>query len=110
LVIVVVAIARCNSRSRLAKERDQSTSPTSPLIPSVAPTPATGLSASATPIVQVTPPVDVAKTAANVQQAVVAILVFEPSGKLLRTGTGVFVSENGKILTTRSLMGGRAHA
>lgn len=39
-----------------------------------------------------------------------SLSIFEPSGKLLRTGTGVFVSSSGKILTARSLMEGAAHA
>jgi len=51
-----------------------------------------------------------AKAGAQVQPAVVLLSIFEPSGKLLRTGTGVFVSSAGRILTTRSLMEGGAHA
>jgi TonB family protein len=39
-----------------------------------------------------------------------AISVFDPSGKLLRTGTGVLVSNDGEVLTSRALMEGGAHA
>jgi TonB family protein len=53
---------------------------------------------------------DIAKVSAAVQPAVVSISVFEPSGKLLRTGTGIFVSSDGKVLTTRSLVEGATHA
>src|SRR6185436_2771369 len=112
IVVVVAVIARCNSRSRLAQEREESTIAISPLLPSAAPSPATAPSASATPIAQATatPPFDAVKVSSGVQPVVVSISVFEPSGKLLRTGTGMFVSDNGKILTTRSLMEGGAHA
>ena len=112
LVVVLVMIARCNSRSRLTEERERSTLPTSPLVPSAAHLPVSGASASATPTVRTTstPRMDPGKIAANVQPAVVSISVFEPSGKLLRTGTGLFVSNDGRILTTRSLLEGAAHA
>ena len=110
LVVMLVAIARCNSRSRLAQEREQSTLPASPLMPSTTAVPATSATPSATATPSSTPTVDVAKAAFEIQPAVVSISVFEPSGKLLRTGTGVFVSTNGRILTTRSLMEGGAHA
>jgi TonB family protein len=36
--------------------------------------------------------------------------VFEPSGKLLRTGTGFFVSEDGRFITSRSIVDGGANA
>jgi TonB family protein len=69
-------------------------------------------SATATPAPtpSATPTVDIAKAEFEIQPSVVSISVFEPSGKLLRTGTGIFVSTNGRILTTRSLMEGGAHA
>ena len=110
IVVLVAVIARCNSRSRFAEEREQSTTATSPLVPSAPP--AVAPTAPATPIAQATatPPFDAVKVSAGVQPAVVSISVFEPSGKLLRTGTGMFVSDNGRILTTRSLMEGGAHA
>src|SRR6266550_2083546 len=110
LVVIVAAIARCNSRSRLAEERAQSALPTPPLVSSAPPspsvTPITNAAASPTK----SPAVEVAKAAAQIQPAVVSLSIFEPSGKLLRTGTGVFVSSSGKILTSRSVMEGAAHA
>jgi TonB family protein len=111
LVVIVAMIARCNSRSRLAEERDQPLS-ASPLVPSAAPSPVTTPTVTPAPTAQAakSPEGDVMKATAQVQPAVVSISVFEPSGKLLRTGTGVFVSSRGKLLTTRSLMEGSAHA
>jgi TonB family protein len=108
LVVVVGVIARCNSRSRLAQEQEQAAQQVSPLVPSAAPSPS--LSATPSPQPTATPKVDVAKVASRIQPAVVAISVFDPAGKLLRTGTGVFVSKDGMVLTTRSLMEGGAHA
>ena len=110
LVIIVVTIARCNSRSRLAEERAQSQLATPPLVPSVAPSPSTPPSPTATALPTESPEVGVAKAAAQTEPAVVSLSIFEPSGKLLRTGTGVFISSSGKILTARSLMEGAAHA
>jgi TonB family protein len=113
VVSAVVLIARYNSpSSRLAEERERSSSPVSSLIPSGAPSASAMPSASPTPTPQSTstPAVDVAKAAAQIQPAVVAISVFEPSGKLLRTGTGVFVSPTGRVLTARSVVEGAAHA
>jgi TonB family protein len=108
LVVIVAMIARCNSRSRLAEERNGAATPASPLVPSAAPTASN--SPTASPQSTKTPPVDIAKAASQIQPAVVSLSIFEPSGKLLRTGTGVFVSTSGKILTTRSLVDGGAHA
>jgi TonB family protein len=109
LVVIVVMVARCNSRSRLAEERAQSATET-PLVPEAVPSPATTPSPTPSANPTKSPVVEVAKVAAQIQPAVVLLSVFEPSGKLLRTGTGVFVSSGGKILTTRSLMDGGAHA
>jgi TonB family protein len=112
LVVIVAVIARCNSRSRLAEERTEAATPTSPLVPSAAPSASVTPTSSptATPQPSKSPAVDLGKAAAQIQPAVVSLSVFEPSGKLLRTGSGVFISSSGRILTTRSLMEGSAHA
>jgi TonB family protein len=112
LVVIVVVIARYNSRSRLAEESARAASPNSLLVPSATPSPVLSATVSATPAPKAVskPALDPAKIAARVQPAVVSISVFEPSGKLLRTGTGLFVSNDGRVLTTRSLLEGAAHA
>jgi TonB family protein len=53
---------------------------------------------------------DLARLAAQVQPAVVLVTVFDPSGKLLRSGTGFFVSDTGRIITTLHTMEGAANA
>ena len=53
---------------------------------------------------------DLAKLAAQIQPAVVLVTVFDSSGKLLRSGTGFFVSDTGRIITTLHTMEGAANA
>jgi TonB family protein len=44
------------------------------------------------------------KAASKTAPAVIQVSVFDASGKLLRTGTGFFVSDDGKFVTNRSLV------
>lgn len=53
---------------------------------------------------------DFQKVADRVAPAVILISVFDPSGKLLRNGTGFFVSDDGRLLTSRSVVDGGANA
>ena len=53
---------------------------------------------------------DLGKLAAKVQPAVVLVTVFDATGKLLRTGTGFFVSDTGRIITTMHTMDGAVNA
>lgn len=50
------------------------------------------------------------KVAAQVAPAVILISVFDASGKLVRNGTGFFLSEDGRFVTSRSVVEGGAHA
>lgn len=107
LIVIVVLIAHYNSRSRSSAER----APTA-AAPQLVPTPAPSQPVAASPTA-VHPNnermIDFAKIAPRIQTGIVLISVFEPSGKLLRTGSGLFVSEDGRIITTRSLLNGAAH-
>lgn len=49
------------------------------------------------------------KVAPSVRPAVILISVFDDPGKLLRTGTGFFISEDGKFVTSRRFVEGGAH-
>jgi TonB family protein len=49
------------------------------------------------------------KVAPSVSPAVILISVFDNPGKLLRTGTGFFISEDGKFVTSRHFVEGGAH-
>jgi TonB family protein len=111
LLAIVLMIAHHNSRSRLAEEREQAKAVGSPLVPAAAPSPSATSKPLPSPITQATkkPAVDFEKIAPRVQPAVALISVFGPSGKLLRTGAGMVVSADGKIMTTRSLLEGASH-
>lgn len=52
---------------------------------------------------------DLRKVAATVSPAVALISVFDEPGKLLRTGTGFFISEDGKLVTSRRFVEDGAH-
>ena len=52
-------------------------------------------------------PLDLPKLANNVQPSVILVTVFDSSGKLLRTETGFFISDDGRFITTaHSIEGG----
>jgi len=112
---VVVGIARCNSRTSdqtaatkpAATAQPRATSnllvPPSNTSPVVTPTPSAVLA-------QAQATVDLKKLAERISPSVVALTIFDGSGKLLRNGTGFFVSEDGRFVTSRSIVDGAAHA
>ncbi len=112
---VVVGIARYNSRrtmrtSDATPAATASPRPTSNLLmpspnaaPVLSPTPPAAL-------VQASPPPDFKKNAERTLPAVVTLSVFDASGALLRNGTGFFVSQDGKLVTSRSIVDGGANA
>src|SRR5476649_2579369 len=53
---------------------------------------------------------DFAKVAPNIRPAVVLITVFDPAGRRITTGTGFFVSDDGKIVTSRHVTDGAVNA
>ncbi len=50
------------------------------------------------------------KLADKVRPAVVLVTVFDPTGRLLRSGTGFFISETGRIITTTRTVEGAVNA
>lgn len=46
------------------------------------------------------------KLTETIQPAVILVTVFDPSGKLLRSGTGFFISDTGRIITTLATVDG----
>lgn len=118
LLVIVILIARHNSRQLGATARISPT-PTPPSSTSVtqpAPTAPPQLakqSPSTTPPpgpVAAGPPVDFSKVAAHVASAVVLISAFDAAGNLLHSGSGCFVSGDGRIITTSEIVRGAAHA
>jgi TonB family protein len=117
VLAVVFAIARYNSsKTELAQGPKPTPSPSpassksSLLIPPPAASPAT--TPTATPVLaqsNATPP-ELRKTADRIASSVVAISVFDGPGRLLRNGTGFFISPDGKLATSRSVINEGAHA
>ena len=55
-------------------------------------------------------PLDLPKLANNVQPGVILVTVFDSSGKLLRTETGFFISDDGRFITTAHAIEGGVNA
>jgi TonB family protein len=114
LLCIVILIARCNSKRKSLAENPApvATSTSQVRSPSLAPAP--GLSATTAetrhPQPSQSPSSDFQKVADRVGPAVISLSVFDPSGKLLRTGTGFFVSHYGRFVTSSSIVEGAAHA
>lgn len=133
LLAIVVAIARYNSpRSNpapaavgVSSSPVVSESPAAIAAPSASVSPAQNAAAaspaaapSASPVAagtpaaqpSISPSVALQKTVPRVAPAVAMISVFDSSGKLLRTGMGCFVSRDGRLMTSASLVEGAANA
>lgn len=109
LLALVIMIARRNmTRSAVARATPTPT-PAAQAATSATPV-EKKVSAIATPSPAQTPSVDWKKVAEHVTPAVALISTFDANGKLLRSGSGCFVSEDGRLLTTADLMQGAAHA
>ncbi len=117
VLAVVLGIARCNSQKTTITQAPQPT-PTPTTAPGnsslLIPPPAAAPAATPTPtpvLAQNTAPSqELRKTADRIASAVVALSVFDGPGRLLRTGTGFFISPDGKIATSRSVVNEGAHA
>ncbi len=111
---IVVAIARHNSKKTALAEGPKP-SPSPPLASNsslLIPPPAASPAATATPatVAQNTPAPDFKKSAERVASAIVSLSVFDGPGRLLRNGTGFFVSADGKAATSRSVINEGGHA
>jgi TonB family protein len=74
------------------------------LIPSPSPT------ATPTPGPSLTPSAEMQKTVKKIGPAIISISVFGPSGQLLHTGTGFYISGDGQFVTNWHAVDGGAHA
>jgi TonB family protein len=113
LLAVVVAIARCNSNSK--SQAESPIFPTATATPQIAiATPAvtaapTTVAALSAPLVQ-HQSAELRKGGEKIKSAVILVSVFDGSGKLLRTGSGFFVSEDGRFVTSKYVVDGAANA
>jgi TonB family protein len=102
LLILGTAGCRPKPKSQIVGEP----SPEQPLSSPIIPSPAQQPSSSPSPIqpsevkAEKVQSLDLPKLAGSVQPAVILVTVFDSSGKLLRTETGFFISDDGRFVTT----------
>lgn len=110
LLFIVLSMAWCKPQQ---KSQSGATPPSivSPSI-SMRPTTTPALSPTATPSASgsAIQSGELRKVADKVAPAVLMVSVFDASGKPLRTGTGFFISDDGKFITNRNLIEGGVNA
>lgn len=105
LAIFVVAGCKAKPRYQMVGQPDADQSQSSPA--ATTPPPQKSPTPTATPEPGIA---ELKKLIESVQPAVVLVTVFDPSGKLLRNGTGFFVSDSGRIITTWATIDGAVNA
>jgi len=109
ILFVILGISWCGRKSKPEYTGipvpAQSASPGASAAASTAPA---GAKSSPAQVAQAAGP-DFRKVAERVRPAVILISVFDEPGKLLRTGTGFFISEDGKFVTNRRVVAEAAH-
>lgn len=78
--------------------------------PAIAASPSPSGAQPPPPAVAQSPSPELRKAAEHVKPAVILVSVFDEPGKLLRTGTGFFISEDGKFATNWQVVADAAHA
>jgi TonB family protein len=114
---VVIGIAKCNSSKTTVTQAPKPALPSpspaastsSLLIPPPAASPIVNPSSAPVVAQNATPP-ELRATADRIASSVVALSVFDGPGQLLRKGTGFFISPDGKLATSRSVINEGAHA
>lgn len=116
VLAIVIGIAKCNSRQQAARTIGVTPVETSTpanstiLTPGAKPSPAVAAAPAPEAAAAQKPPANFKKAADKVAPAVIAVSVFDSTGKLLRTGTGFFVSDDGRFVTSRSIIQGGTNA
>ena len=115
ILFVVLAYSWCGRNppsqvnSLLATPTPTPAPPATTATPGVAPSPPVSAApATATPPVQ-TPPPEFQKVAQKVAPAIIEITVFDVKGQLLRTGNAFFVSRDGLIVTSWTMVADAAY-
>jgi TonB family protein len=112
ILVVILAVSWCGRTPPPQTLIQPTPSPT----PTATATPtATPSAAAATPTPSPTPtpqPVspELQKAAEKIGPAVIEVTVFDQSGQLLRTGTGFYISSDGRFVTSSRTVEGGAHA
>lgn len=112
LLFIILSMAWCPPRSTSTSGTTPSatvppsTLPSATAAPALSPAPAVSPSASPAE----TQSAELRKAASKAAPSVILVSVFDASGQLLRTGTGFFVSDDGKFVTNRHLVEGGVNA
>lgn len=112
-LVAVVVIGECKSRPKQAERKpslDKTASPLIPAPPSPAPTPSPAPPQAATSSATENRSTDFQTVANRVRPAVILVSVFDTAGKLLRTASGFFVSDDGRFVTDSRVVEGAMHA
>src|SRR5712691_6113424 len=114
ILFVILAISWCERKPKPeytgVSIASQSTSPLASAVPGASGSaPAAGAQVSAAQANQPPAP-DFRKVSERVRPAVILISVFDEPGKLLRTGTGFFISQDGRFVTNWHVVADGAHA
>lgn len=109
LFVLVIVIARRNSTRNTRARATAAPAPVAQPANSATPAGREVAAANPTPGASAAP-IDFKKVAEHVAPAVALISTFDASGKLLHSGSGIFVAQDGQLLTTDSLIEGAAHA
>src|ERR1700704_1566107 len=110
LLAIVVASARWNSNPKSQAESPTFPTPASQIASSTTAPTAETPAATAVPQPNPNPAPDFRKVSERVNPAVILVAVFDNSGKLLRTGTGFFVADDGRFVTSKYVVEGGANA
>src|SRR5690349_5617378 len=113
LLVVVAVIMRRNSSHDTTAKSPAKPAMTPQVVASASPTAKQVAAATATPSATASPTavaIDFKKVVERVTPAVAQISTFDATGKLLRSGSGIFVSQDGRLLTSSDLVQNAAHA
>jgi TonB family protein len=102
LAFFAAAGCRPKPKSQIVGEPSPDQPPSSPIIPSPTQQPSSSPSSSHPSEIKAdqVQSLDLPKLANSVQPAVILVTVFDSSGKLLRSDTGFFISDDGRFVTT----------
>ncbi len=113
LLFVILAISWCGKKSQTevtgSPTPAQTSSPSSAAL-SPSPSASAPVAQPSTQPSSKTSSPEFQKVASKVGPAVILVTVFDRSGRLLRTGTGFFISEDGRFVTNSHIVEGGANA
>jgi TonB family protein len=121
ILIIVLAMSWCGRKpaqitgqATLSPAPIQTPPPTTVATPALTPLPTASPtltpSPTPTPSPSLTPSSELQKAVKKVGPAIISISVFDPSGQLLHTGTGFYVSNDGRFVTNWHVADGGAYA